>query len=737
MTHGGAGPNILLCEDERIVALAEKAMLEAAGYTVHIAGSGEQALLKLADAQQAHGQEPAGTLPALILMDIDLGPGMDGTQAAEQIVASYEIPVVFLSSHTEPEIVEKTEGITSYGYVVKHSGETVLLASIRMAFRLFEARQRQERAEEQLREQNRYLELYRTAVDGMTDHKIAVVDSRYRYRVASRQFANSYRKQESEIVGGTIADLTGVEVFETKIRPHIDRGLAGVPTEFENWFTFPGLGRRHMRVRYYPLPGFDLGERAVAVVIQDTTEHTRAEQSAQTAERNLALILDSVPAAIWFTDCEGRYVRVNRAWSDAVGVEPDDAIGKTSADVFDSDMAQQLDVEEQEIVRTGTPLLGHVTEYRTLSGETGWSRTDRLPTTDESGNIIGVVGFAVDITAERTAIRETEDARVRSSAILAAHPDIVFVTDRDGLILEYHTKATDLLASTDLVGRSAADELPEETGARILHAIRQAYDTGQLQVVDYELDVPAGHRHFEDRLVRLDDGRVLGIVRDITVRRHAELEAERLLAEKENLLREVQHRIKNTMNTMGAMLSLHADAVQDSPAAKAALTDARSRFRSMEVLYDQLYRSESHDRGSLKQYLSQVVHTVVALFPAGPRVAVSEQLDDLVLPTSVLSPIGMIVTELVTNSMKYAFADDTLEAGDEARLTVASRVSGTRVCITVADNGPGFQPEAAGNTIDGFGLRMIRALTEQLGGTVEITTDAGTAVSVAFSAPAE
>jgi DNA-binding NarL/FixJ family response regulator len=70
-------------------------------------------------------------------MDVDLGEGMDGTEAAKRILADRTIPVVFLSSHTEREVVQKTEGITSYGYVVKHSGETVLMASIRMAFRLY------------------------------------------------------------------------------------------------------------------------------------------------------------------------------------------------------------------------------------------------------------------------------------------------------------------------------------------------------------------------------------------------------------------------------------------------------------------------------------------------------------------------------------------------------------------------------------------------------------------------
>jgi DNA-binding NarL/FixJ family response regulator len=66
---------------------------------------------------------------------------MDGTEAAQEILQKRKLPLVFLSSHTEREVVEKTEGITSYGYIVKNSGETVLIASIKMAFRLFESEQ--------------------------------------------------------------------------------------------------------------------------------------------------------------------------------------------------------------------------------------------------------------------------------------------------------------------------------------------------------------------------------------------------------------------------------------------------------------------------------------------------------------------------------------------------------------------------------------------------------------------
>jgi PAS domain S-box-containing protein len=121
---------ILLVEDEAIIALAEAGMLKKNGYAVYTAYSGSSAI-------EAVSRERSIDL---VLMDIDLGSGMDGTEAAEKILNAKNLPVLFLSSHTELEVVEKTERITSYGYVVKNSGETVLLASIRMAFKLFEAK---------------------------------------------------------------------------------------------------------------------------------------------------------------------------------------------------------------------------------------------------------------------------------------------------------------------------------------------------------------------------------------------------------------------------------------------------------------------------------------------------------------------------------------------------------------------------------------------------------------------
>ena len=720
-----SGRTVLICDDEPIVALAEKSVLERVGYSVSIAASGEQTLGMLADGRQ----------PDLILMDIDLGEGMDGTATAAKIVERYDIPVVFLSAHTEPDIVERTEGITSYGYVVKHSGETVLLASIRMAFRLFETKRKQHEAEERLRMQNQYLELYRTAVDSMEDHKVALVDSSYTYRMVSRQFCESYRMSESQIVGYTVADLVGAEVFESKIRPFISRALDGQSLEFCDWFDLPAIGSRCMRVRYYPLPNLDVTDRAVAVVIQDITEKTHAEQQVRLAEHNLDLIFNAVPAVIWVTDRQGRYTRVNRAWSQLSGIAPADAVGRSAFDVFTPGMARKLVEEEREIVRTGKPILGRLQPYRTLSGEQGWSRTDRLPMPDESGATIGVVGFAVDVTAEQNALEDLRREEARSRAILSALPDIVFVTDRYGTILEYHTRAHELLAATDIEGKDIGVELPRETADFIRSAIQAAYDTGELQVIEYALHVPAGLRYFEDRLVRMDDERVLGLVRDITRRKEAEQETQRQIVEKENLMREVQHRIKNTMHTMGSVLSMHADSLSDSPVAADVLRDARSRFQSMEVLYDQLYRTETHDEGSLKAYLDHIVETVVALFPIGSRVRAYVDTVVRSLNTRILSPLGMIVTELITNAMKHAFNDHDRETSEQPLLQVTGFISDGVLRIEVADNGNAPSVDEQAMPQNSFGIRMVHALTEQLGGTITFTRDRGTRATLEFPLP--
>lgn len=127
---------VLLVEDEVLIAMLQEQTLSRAGYSVVKARTAEEAIATM--------NESSRRLPIdLILMDIDLGEGMDGTEAAREILRTHQVPLIFLSSHEEVEIVRRAEGISSYGYVVKQSAGVVLITSIRMALRLWESHRQQ------------------------------------------------------------------------------------------------------------------------------------------------------------------------------------------------------------------------------------------------------------------------------------------------------------------------------------------------------------------------------------------------------------------------------------------------------------------------------------------------------------------------------------------------------------------------------------------------------------------
>ena len=121
---------ILLVEDEVIIGIEESESLKKIGYNVIHVLNGEKAVKTVNSSPKKID---------LILMDIDLGKGTDGIQTAQEILKNYNIPIVFLSSHTEKDFVERIEKITSYGYVIKNTGINVLDASIKMAFKLYNA----------------------------------------------------------------------------------------------------------------------------------------------------------------------------------------------------------------------------------------------------------------------------------------------------------------------------------------------------------------------------------------------------------------------------------------------------------------------------------------------------------------------------------------------------------------------------------------------------------------------
>ena len=184
---------------------------------------------------------------------------------------------------------------------------------------------------------------------------------------------------------------------------------------------------------------------------------------------------------------------------------------------------------------------------------------------------------------------------------------------------------------------------------------------------------------------------------DITERKLAEADMKKLLAEKELILKEVNHRIKNNMNAMRSLFSLQGQRTNDAAAA-GVLEDASNRMQSMEILYDQLYQAASFSELSIAAYVSPLVDAVIGNFPQGNLVRLEQHIDDFILDAKRLQPLGMIINELLTNIMKYAFPDKST-----GQITVSVQRSKGLITLAVQDNGTGIPAGIDFENSTGFG----------------------------------
>jgi two-component sensor histidine kinase len=216
--------------------------------------------------------------------------------------------------------------------------------------------------------------------------------------------------------------------------------------------------------------------------------------------------------------------------------------------------------------------------------------------------------------------------------------------------------------------------------------------------------------------------RVIGVGYDITGRKLAEDAIRSLLREKETLLRELQHRAKNSFASMAGLIALRKDASPSSQA-REALAELEPRVKALADLYDLLYQVEAVSQAPLETYCARVA----AALPFPPNVRVVETYDALSVPVKTASAVGLILTELLTNAIKYAFPGER-----SGTVRVSLRREGPWAFLEVADDGVGL-PQGFDPAMDGaLGLSLVQALAAEIRGQATLLPGEGTHWQVRF-----
>lgn len=451
---------ILLVEDEAITALLETEQLRKCGYHVLHVLKGEEAVDIV-----CRKQEPVD----LILMDIDLGPGIDGTIAAQEILKTKDIPIVFLSSHTEPEIVEKTEKITSYGYVVKNTGITVLDASIKMAFKLFNANRSLYEHDEMLNT------VFQNSPIGLE-----IYDKEANLIRANRMISEMFGVNSEEYVG--IYNLKEDPNYQDpEVWSRLDRGEAVTHETVYDYSKAPFKtvkeGRSHYSVITSPIS--DKLSSRVGYIMQviDITHRVVAEQALRDKTKELEGFFLAALDLLCIADTDGTFRRLNPQWENVLGYPISELEGRLFLDFVHPDDKQSTIDAIADLSRQNN-VIDFVNRYRCRDGSYRWIEWRSFP----SDNII--YAAARDITDRKRAEDEMRSSEERFSEIFHSSPVAIALTRLEDNVIVDVNRSWEMLAGyshDEVVGRTSRDfNLWVDFGERD-ELVRQTLDSGSVE----------------------------------------------------------------------------------------------------------------------------------------------------------------------------------------------------------------------------------------------------------------
>lgn len=471
---------------------------------------------------------------------------------------------------------------------------------------------------------------------------------------------------------------------------------------------------------------------------KDSLEHSEAFSQA---------ILNSVEAEIAVLDRNGVIVAVNEPWqrfSKENGREPIKPM--TAANFSDSQVRQPIDDattdRDASDARSGiqTVLDGTVPSFNqeycwnSPQGQR-WFKLSATPLVHDDG---GVVVSHIDITQRKLAEEALSEQTETLVAVIYSASDAIISVDGDGLISLFNPAAERIFGypASTMIGARLERLLPVRLrsahqghlqGFAHSQVTRRQMGAGRVQGMSAdgrELELEASISQVVVRGHKV----LTAILRDVTERIRTEAALAASLREKEALLREVHHRVKNNLQVITSLLRLEAGR-SDHAATKSVLMDMKSRIHAMALLHESLYRAGIFAAVDLSGYLKQLATQAFrTLATPDHRIRLHLELDSVQVEMDQATPCGLLINELISNCFKHGFPEGH---NGEVRVALHALPGSARIRLSVSDTGVGFPSDFAVRRDQSLGLQLVSDLARQLDGVLEVGP--GTQFAVTFT----
>jgi PAS domain S-box-containing protein len=506
----------------------------------------------------------------------------------------------------------------------------------------------------------------------------------------------------------------------------------------------------------------------------DVTERVRADQKLHESERRIRELTNALPVVVYEADATGRITFANATAFDLFGYTKEEV--EAGISVFQ--LIAPADLKRARAVfprRMSGEDVGRV-EYAGLrkDGST-FNMAARSALMRRDGAVVGQRGVLVDITERKRAEERVKEHTHTIETLNRIMTEGNRATDVQSFV-EAATKLACELMHFDIGGIYFIDDARYATlqyGQGLPETARDAIEKIPYHDAPFSAVLIDGDPLFaEDYVTFLPQHAPLGVAslasvplysRDTiigalnvgSVMRHtfsqtekallvaigneagtviAKLQADAsvraALKEKETLLKEIHHRVKNNMQVVSSLMSLQADRATNVEA-QAVLTASQSQIRSMALIHEKLYSSGTLSEIEFADYVGSLIKELLQMYHVAPdAVTITTDIEDVRFGVDIAMPCALILNELVSNCLKYAFPD-----GRVGEVIVGMQYADGTYTLTVADNGVGFPADVDFRATGSLGMQLVTALVDQLDGTIDMNRENGTSFVISFSPP--
>jgi PAS domain S-box-containing protein len=601
------------------------------------------------------------------------------------------------------------------------SAEKVILGGSEVMLSLVYDFSERKRAEEALQAKTEELDrFFSLALD-----LLSIADTGGRFRRLNPQWQTVLGYPIAELEGRRFLDLVHPEDLEATIAAMTRLEAQESVLDFTNRYRCGDGTYRWIEWRSFPV-----GDLIYAAA-RDITERKRAEEALRESMQRLQTVVNGAPVVLYSFDRNGVFTLSEGKGLIGLGIKPGEIVGRTIFEIYGD--------QPEAIAALRRAMAGETFTLELSFSAGGTFEVSHIAIRDEAGDYNGTIGVLLDITERKRVEEALQLSEATYREIFNTVNDTLWIHDIETFgFLDVNRKVTEMFGysvgeARGLTVEDVSSGIPPFTQETAAELLRKAA-AGEPQLFEWHCRHKDGHLFWTEVNLRRGTiaGRecILSMERDITERKKAEGELRTSLEEKESLLKEVHHRVKNNLQVISSLLKLQARKVQ-SPEVLDFLRDTQNRIRSMALLHETLYRSGNLARVSLPQYVKNVCTHVARSYASGAAgIRLGHEIADVSLDVDLAIPVGLIINELVSNAFKHAFPS---RSNGELLVELQSAPE-NQLVLRVSDNGVGLPAGADPQSAETLGLLLVRNLARQLDGRMSASRGQGTVFEIVFPA---